>query len=92
MYPMQISPLFMDDEDTPPVQLERSEPEQPEFKRQRVHEQDASNLPAAKATGKPVLNTKALRSVLKGVIQPFKSLLRLLSLLQQHAPGCTSMH
>ena len=69
MYPLQISPLFMDDDDTPPVQMERSEPEQSDHKRKRVHEQEASNLPAAKATGKPVLNTRALRSVLKGASQ-----------------------
>ena len=57
----------MDDEDTPPVQMEQVEQQVPEAKRQRVHEQEATNLPAAKATGKPVLNTRALRSVLKGL-------------------------
>ena len=55
----------MDEEDTTPAQMEQGDREPP-LKRLRTFQDDPHDIPAAKATGKPVLNTRALRSVLKG--------------------------
>ena len=63
---VQATPFHMEeDEGTPIEQIEQRDRE-PSAKRQRHYAPDPHDLPAAKATGKPVLNTRALRSVLKG--------------------------
>ena len=56
----------MEEDEGTPIQIEQGDRE-PSAKRQRSYDPDPHDIPAVKATGKPVLNTRALRSVLKGV-------------------------